>query len=142
MKYLLDTNVLRELGKTSPHKNVAAWLKTVDDADLVISALTVREVAKGVAKLRKTKPETAAALDAAVLAIFDAFEGRVLPIDRPVAAAWGEALAESEKHVDDAGLAATALVHGLTVVTRNTKDFGGRGVKLVDPFKAVRRQRD
>lgn len=139
MKYLLDTNVLRELGKTSPHENVAAWLKSVDDADLAISALTVREIAKGIAKLRKTKPETAVALDTTVTAIFDGFEGRVLPVDRAVAAAWGEALGESEKHVDDAGLAATARVHGLIVVTRNVKDFNGRGVKLVDPFKATRR---
>lgn len=142
MKYLLDTNILRELGKTAPHKNVAAWLKTVDDADLAISALTVREVAKGLAKLKKTKPGTAATLEVTVKAIFDAFEGRILPVDRPVAAAWGETLAESEKHVDDAGLAATALVHSLTVVTRNTADFSGRGVKLIDPFKAARRPRD
>ncbi|MGP8121788.1 MAG: type II toxin-antitoxin system VapC family toxin [Xanthobacteraceae bacterium] len=141
MKYLLDTNVLRELGKTSPHNNVAAWLKSVDDADLAISALTVREIAKGVAKLRKTKPETAAVLDAAVSAIFDAFEGRILPINRLVAAAWGEARGESDKHVDDAGLAATARVHGLVVVTRNVKDFDGRGVTLLDPFKAARRSR-
>ncbi len=140
MKYLLDTNVLRELGKTSPHKNVAAWLKSVDDADLAISALTVREVAKGVAKLRKMKPDTASALDAAVGAIFDAFEGRILPVDRQVAAAWGEALADSEKHVDDVGLAATARVHGLVIVTRNVKDFAGRGVTLLDPFKAVRQR--
>jgi predicted nucleic acid-binding protein len=105
------------------------------------SVLTVREIAKGVAKLRKTKPETAAMLDAAVSAIFDAFEGRILPINRPVAAAWGEALGESDKHVDDAGLAATALVHGLVVVTRNIKDFDGRGVTLLDPFKAGRRSR-
>lgn len=142
MKYLLDTNVLRELGKTSPHKNVAAWLKSVDDADLAISALTVREIAKGVAKLRKTKPDVAAALDTAVTAIFDGFEGRILPIDRDVAATWGEALGTGEKHIDDAGLAATAHVHGLIVVTRNIKDFDGRGVKLIDPFKAARRQRD
>lgn len=135
MKYLLDTNVLRELGKTAPHKNVAAWLKNVDDADLAISALSVREIAK----LRKTKPETATALDAAVSAILDAFEGRILPIDRPVAAAWGEALAVSDKHIDDAGLAATARVHGLIVVTRNVKDFDGRSVTLLDPFKAPRR---
>jgi predicted nucleic acid-binding protein len=113
MKYLLDTNVLRELGKTSPHKNVAAWLKSVDDADLTISVVTVREIAKGVAKLKKTKPETAAALAVTVEAIFDAFEGRILPIDRAVASAWGEALGESEKHTDDAGLAATARVHGV-----------------------------
>ena len=108
MKYLLDTNVLRELGKTTPQKNVRAWLKTVEDADLAISALTVREITKGVTKLRKTKPETAAALDAAISAIFDAFEGRILPFDRSVAAAWGEALGIREKHIDDAGLAATA----------------------------------
>lgn len=142
MKYLLDTNVLRELGKSTPHKNVAAWLKTVDDADLSISALTVREVTKGVARLRAAKPEVAAALDIAVKTIFDAFEGRIWPIDRQVAAAWGGALGVSEKHVDDVGLAATALVHGLTVVTRNIRDFDGRGVKLVDPFKATRKQRD
>lgn len=92
MRYLLDTNVLRELGKTLPHKNVAAWLKSVDDADLAISALTVREIAKGVAKLRKTKPETAAMLDAAVSAIFDAFEGRICrstgPLPRPGVKRW------------------------------------------------------
>jgi predicted nucleic acid-binding protein len=138
MKYLLDNNVLRELGKTSPHRNVAAWLRTVDDADLAISALTVREIAKGIAKLKRTKSETAAALDAAVAAIFDAFEGRILPVDRSVATAWGEALADSDKHVDDAGLAATARVHDLVVVTRNVKDFAGREVTLLDPFKAVR----
>ena len=140
MKYLLDTNVLRELGKTSPHKNVAAWLKSVDDADLAISALTVREIAKGVVKLRKTKPDTAAALAATVAAIFDAYDGRILPIDRAVASVWGEALGESEKHVDDTGLAATARVHGLIVVTRNVKDFEGRGVKVIDPFTAATRR--
>jgi predicted nucleic acid-binding protein len=138
MKYLLATNILRELGKTTPHKNVRAWLATVDDADLAISALTVREIAKGVAKLRKTKPAAAVALDAKVRAIFDAFEGRILPIDRPVAEEWGEALGAKEKHIDDAGLAATAIVHGLTVVTRNARDFVGRGVAVIDPFKEAR----
>lgn len=141
MKYLLDTNVLRELGKTSPHKNVAAWLRSVDDGDLAISALTVREIAKGIAKLRMTKPETAMALEAAVTEILDSFAGRILPVDRAVAEAWGDALAAREKHVDDAGLAATARVHGLIVVTRNAKDFDGRSVTLIDPFKAMRRSR-
>jgi predicted nucleic acid-binding protein len=137
MKYLLDTNVLRELGKTSPHKHVAAWLKGVDDADLAISVLAVREITKGITKLGKTKPETAALLGANVARIFDAFDGRILPVDRFVAAAWGQALGESDKHIDDTGLAATARVHGLTVVTRNIKDFEGRGVRLLDPFKAA-----
>jgi predicted nucleic acid-binding protein len=51
MKYLLDTNIFREIGKSRPHENVSAWLAIVDDADLAISALTVREIAKGVARL-------------------------------------------------------------------------------------------
>ena len=112
----------------------------MDDADLAISALTVREIAKGVVKLRKTKRETAAALGATVTAVFDAFEERILSTDRAVAAAWGGALGENEKHVDDAGLAATARVHGLIVVTRNVKDFDGRGVKVIDPLKPAHRR--
>jgi predicted nucleic acid-binding protein len=135
MKYLLDTNVLREIGKTTPHRNVITWLDTVDDTDLAISALTVREVVKGIAKLRKKKPDAAKALATRTKVIFDAFEGRVLPIDGTIAAAWGEALAVSERHVDDAGLAATAVIHGLVLVTRNTKDFAGRGIGLLNPFK-------
>ena len=84
MRYLPDTNVLRELGKTSPQTNVADWLTSINAADLAISAPTVREVAKGVAKLRKTKPETLAALGAIGAATFDAFEGRRYPMDPAV----------------------------------------------------------
>ncbi|BBK42977.1 ribonuclease VapC [Allostella vacuolata] len=135
MKYLLDTNVLRELGRTRPHANVAAWLNTVDDADLAISALTVREVTMGIEKLRGAKPVVAAALDAATATIFRAFADRIVPVDRPVAAEWGRLLAENDRHVDDTGLAATARVHGLIVVTRNARDFAHRGVRLIDPFK-------
>jgi len=134
MKYLLDTNVFRELGKADPHEHVRVWLVSVDDADLAISALTVREVAKGIAKLRRSKPRVAKLIAERTAAIFDAFEGRVLPIDRAVASAWGEALAVTDKHMDDAGLAASARVHGLTVVTRNTKDFAERGVSIVNPY--------
>lgn len=59
MRFLLDTNVFREIGKTEPDGNVAAWLNTVDDTDLAISALTVREVRKGIAKLRARKSDVA-----------------------------------------------------------------------------------
>jgi predicted nucleic acid-binding protein len=107
MKYLLDTNVFREIGKTAPHENVWAWLASVDDAELAISALTVREVAKGVAKLAASKPAIAVDIKARTEAAFDAFEGRILAIDRAVAQAWGKVLAESEKHADDARFAAT-----------------------------------
>jgi predicted nucleic acid-binding protein len=136
MKFLLDTNVIREIGRKKPQVHVGNWLDSVDDADLAISVVTVKEVAKGIAKLTKAKPGTAAEIEKRTSEVFDAFDGRILPVDRQVAAAWGEMLGQSEKHVDDACLAATALVHDLTVVTRNTADFIGRGVRSLDPYKS------
>lgn len=135
MRYLLDTNVFREIGKTEPHKNVVAWLRSVDDADLAVSALTVREVTKGVVRLRTRKPAVARQIAERVAITFEAFVGRILPVDHDVAALWGELLAESEKHVDDTGIAATARAHGLILVTRNTADMAGRGATTLDPFK-------
>jgi hypothetical protein len=136
MKYLLDTNVFREIGKTDPHQNMRAWLARVDDADLAISALTVREVSKGVAKLGAKKPDVAAQIEARVAGVFAAFADRTLPVDAAVAELWGRLLAESEKHIDDTGLVATARVHELVLVTRNVADVIGRGVATLDPFKA------
>lgn len=135
MKYLLDTNVFREVGKQQLHVNVRAWLDTVDDADLAISALTVREITKGIIKLRASKPEVATAIEERVATIFAAFNGRILPVDRAVAEAWGEMLAEHERHIDDTALAATARVHGLVLVTRNVRHVVGRGVPLLNPYK-------
>lgn len=136
MKYLVDTNVFREIGKTQPHKNVSAWLSSVDDVDLAISAVTVREVAKGIARLAMRKPAEAAAIEARTEKIFDAFDGRILPVDRRVARAWGRHLAQSEKHADDAGIAATARMHGLVLVTRNVRDVARRNVAIIDPYKS------
>jgi toxin FitB len=73
MKYLLDTNVFREIGKTAPHEHVDTWLSAVDDVDLAISALTVREVSKGIAKLRSSDPSAASAIAQRVAKTFDAF---------------------------------------------------------------------
>ena len=84
MKYLLDTNVFREVGKSRPHENVQAWLSGVDDAELAISALTVREVAKGIARLALSKPAVAEAIRMRTGAVFDAFAGRILAVDRAV----------------------------------------------------------
>jgi hypothetical protein len=136
MKYLLDTNVLREIGSSKPHPHVDTWIAGVDDVDLAISALSVREMTKGVAKLRKSKPAAAAALGSRITEILNAFGERILPVDRTIAADWGEMLAQSEKHADDAGLAATARAHDLVLVTRNTKDVSSRGVRLLNPFKS------
>lgn len=136
MKYLLDTNVFREIGKTVQHEHVGTWLKLVDDVDLAISTLTVREIKKGIVRLRTTKPKIAGEIETRVVAAFDAFDERILPVSRQVAELWGELLAGSEKHIDDTGMAATARIHRLTLVTRNVEHFRGRGVAVLDPYRA------
>jgi predicted nucleic acid-binding protein len=134
MKFLLDTNVFREIGKTKPDANVASWLNSVDDADLAISALTVKEVRKGIVRLAAKKPGIADQIEARVAGAFNAFGERILPITREVADLWGQLLADSEKHVDDTGMIATAMVYGLILVTRNLKHVSGRGAPTLDPF--------
>jgi predicted nucleic acid-binding protein len=135
MRFLLDTNVFREIGKTSPHANVATWLDKVDDSDLAISVLTVREVRKGIVRLKAAKPNVADATEDRVTEIFAAFGERILPVTREIADLWGELLGQNEKNIDDTGLAATARVRSLVLVTRNTRHIAGRGVATLDPFK-------
>lgn len=136
MRYLLDTNVFREVGKDVPHQHVAAWLDQVDDSDLAISALTVREMRKGVIRLRARKPDVSDAIEARIDRTVAALRDRVLPVTQEIAKLWGELLAASEKHIDDMGLAATARVHRLVLVTRNIDHVTGRGADTLDPFKS------
>lgn len=135
MRYLLDTVVLKEIGKSKPNANVEAWLATVDDLDLAIGAITVREIWKGIERKRATDAVLAEVLQTAAEGVFAAFRDRILPVDEAVAAHWGVLLGRSEKHVEDTGLAATAYVHGMVLVTRNVSDVLGRGVDILDPFK-------
>ncbi len=135
MKYLLDTMLLKEIGKSKPHRNVEAWLATVDDLDLAISAINVREIWKGIERQRAVNPVLADRLQAAAQFVFSAYRGRILPVDEEIAEMWGRLLGRSEKNIEDTGLAATARVHGLVLVTRNVSDVEGRGVTVLDPFK-------
>lgn len=136
MVYLLDSNVFREIGKSVQHVNVAKWLRAVDDHGLAISVLTVREIRHGIEALRARKPATAQEIDERVSEGFSLYGDRILDVTETVAHEWGRLLAESYKHVDDTGIAATAKVNGLVMVTRNTDDFRGRGVPLLNPFKS------
>ena len=94
MKFLLDTNVFCEIGSAQPNGNVASWLGVIDDSDLAISVLTVREVQKGIVKLRAKKPEVADGLDRRTKEAITAFGERVLPITPEIAFLWGELLAQ------------------------------------------------
>jgi len=135
VKYLLDTMVLKEIGRSVPHENVEAWLATVDDSDLAISAISVREIWKGIEKKRASAPSLAGSLEAAATRILIAFEERIVPIDERVAQRGGALLGQSDKHIEDAGLAASASVHAMILVTRNIAHTLGRGAPLLDPFK-------
>lgn len=135
MSFLLDTNVLAELRKPRPRASVAAWYEGVGDEELFLSVLVVGEIQQGVTRLRRKDPRQAAVYEAWLARLRREFADRVLPVSQDVAVAWGRLAAGDPLPVVDGLLAATALVHGLTMVTRNVADFEPAGVALLDPFE-------
>jgi hypothetical protein len=133
--YLLDANVLREFGPNG-HRNVRAWLGTIDDVALRVSVMTLLEMRRGWEAKKKQDPTRAAEGLARLPAFEAAFKDRIIPIDAPIAAEWARLVGQKDKHRDDMALAATARVRGLVLVTRNLADFSGRDVRVLDPFKA------
>lgn len=133
--YLLDTNILSETRRKKPEGRVVSFLSSVDPSTLYISVLTLGELRKGIAARKKIDPDTADRLGAWVDGLEYSFEDRILGIDAGVARIWGELSAERPRPVIDTLLGATATVHKLVLVTRNTRDFEGMGVKLLDPWK-------
>ncbi len=132
--YLLDENVLREFTSRG-NANVRKWLATVDDADLRLSVATLFEKRRGAEMLKRRHPERAAALLSAIAALEKAYTDRIIPADAAVVEEWTRMLGAKNKDRWDLALAATARVHGLILVTRNIKDFAGRGVHLLNPFE-------
>ena len=133
--YLLDTNIISETRKARADGGVMAFLSAADATALFLSVLTLGELRKGVAAKRRTDPVAAGRLGVWVDGIETTFVDRILSIDAPVARLWGEQSADRGLPVIDALIAATALVHGLSLVTRNTRDFEATGVRLVDPWQ-------
>lgn len=135
MTYLLDTNVLSETRKRQPEAGVANWIAATPPDRLHVSVLTLGEIEQGIARVRGQGDQSqAAALERWLRDVQAGFEDRVLPVTLPVAAAWGRQQYTRPLPVIDALLAATARVHGLTVVTRNVKDFEVAGVQVLNPF--------
>jgi predicted nucleic acid-binding protein len=132
--YLLDTNVISETRKSRADSGVIAFLSAADAAGLFLSVLTLGELRKGVEAKRRTDAVAADRLGAWVDGIETMFADRVLPIDAAAATRWGELSAGRSLPVIDTLIAATALCHGLTLVTRNKRDVEPTGVPLVDPW--------
>ena len=135
MRYLLDTVTLGEPTKVRPDPGVTHWIQTTDPGTKFISILTIAEARRGIAMLRRRDPNGAAKLVLWLDSQRKLFADRVLPVDDEVAALWGELNADRTLPVMDSLIAATALAHDLTLVTRNTRDFAGTGVKLVNPWR-------
>ena len=138
VRYLLDTNVLTEPAKPRPDPNVVTWLQAQSPLDLAVSVLTFGEVQKGVSLLaagaRRDALESWLRTD-----LPRQFMERLLPVDGSVALEWGRLTAEGRKTgrelpVIDGLLLATCAVHGLTLVTRNERDCGHRGIPILNPW--------
>lgn len=138
--FLLDTNCISELVTPRPDPKVLNWMGTADEALLYLSVLTLGEIRKGLARLgqgaRRTRLETWLEIE-----LQARFSGRILLIDAAIADRWGllEAFAKSKGKpllTIDALLAATALHHNLTVVTRNVADFSGLSVPILNPWES------
>jgi predicted nucleic acid-binding protein len=134
--YLLDTNVISETRKSRADGGVIAFLSAADAAGLFLSVLTLGELRKGVAAKRRTNPVAADQLGTWVDGIETTFADRVLPVDAATARRWGELSAGRNIPVIDTLIAATAISHGLTLVTRNIRDVESTGVPLLDPWQA------
>src|SRR6266581_5309356 len=136
--FLLDTNVLSEWVKPLPNPGVVQWLEVVDEDRTHISVVSFAEIRRGIERMEpgQRRQRLASWLDDELSA---RFEGRVFGIDRTVANSWSSITAQTERSghtlsIMDAFLVATALVHNLTVVTRNVSDFRPTGVKLLNPW--------
>lgn len=136
MSYLLDTNVISEVRKgINCDANVHRWWESTTSTDFYLSVIVAGEIHRGIAKLLKTNPDMARKFQSWLAALIREFGARVLPVDLATAEIWGKVSSNRTLPLADGLLAATALAHDLTLVTRNTKDISGTGVRYLNPFE-------
>lgn len=134
MSFLLDTNVVSEI-RRGRDLRVRGWSDAVDDLELHLSVMTLGEIRTGIDRLRSHDVDQAEVFGRWLSELRTRFAGRILPVDARVADRWGRLNAVASRNTVDSLIAATAHVHELTVVTRNTKDFQDCDVPLLNPWE-------
>ncbi len=138
MRFLVDTNVISEISKGQRcDRNVWAWYRSVELGNLCLSALVMGELRAGIERLRRRDSGRARRLDRALILTADMFADRILGLDRRVGEVWGRLNTERRMPTVDGLIAATALSHGLIVVTRNVRDFAATGARVLNPFEST-----
>jgi len=132
--FLLDTNAISETIKLRPNANVLSLLNSVPNSSLYLSVLTIGELRKGDVAKRRRHPSMTDRYGSWIDALEGAYSDRILPVDKAIATLWGELNADRSRAAVDTLLAATAIVHGLTLVTRNVRDVDDLPVKLLNPW--------
>jgi predicted nucleic acid-binding protein len=131
--YLLDTNVVSELRRARPHGAVIAWLRDMRDEDLHLSAVTIGEIQSGIEMTREQDEAKAAEIEAWLEQVAATYN--VISVDARAFRLWARLMhRRTDTVIEDALIAATAVIHNLTVVTRNVRDFEGFGVPTLNPF--------
>lgn len=136
--YLLDTNVFSELPRRAPDAHVLRWISACREDELFVSSISIGELIRGVFKPRDAAQREALAVWAG-LEIPRRFDGRVVAFDRAAGALWGRLMGEADRQgrprpAIDMQVAAISLSQNLTLVTRNTRDFDGLGLRLINPW--------
>jgi predicted nucleic acid-binding protein len=138
MGYLIDTNILSELQKGDrANASVQRWYATVEQSELFLSVLVIGELRQGIERLRRRDVIQATRLEERLLAVQLLMDGLILPITQAIGDRWGRINSPDRLPVIDGLLAATALEHGLILVTRNVRDVERSGVSLLNPFAEV-----
>jgi predicted nucleic acid-binding protein len=136
-RYLLDTNVISELRKPKPHGAVIAWLKSLREEQIFLSAVTLGELQAGIERARLQDPKKAIEIEVWVDQLAESIQ--VMPMDVACFREWGRLIYRKQDHLlEDAMIAATARVHGFVVATRNERDFEALEVAVTNPFENER----
>jgi predicted nucleic acid-binding protein len=137
MSFLLDTNVVSEARRPRGNTHVKAWVASMPSKSLYLSVLVIGEIRRGTDQLYRSDPAQAAVYEAWLVGLRIEYADRIIPVTAEIAEEWGRLNVPITIPTVDGLMAATAKVHGLTFVTRNTSDVARTGVRLLNPFEPI-----